>query len=470
MRGVLPGRAAVLVFLAALSIDAIASGEEGADSVMEILRMTRQRLHELHARITAELGHQHQTSRPPRTPRPPRFSAPPAPPRVLCITAGEVAFGTAFFPPAGTERVNLLEKEASRAPGGERVLLSSVGAAAAHFGLEVRWYAQVHFRALTPKKMAECTYVLAEKGNGIIEAGSIGRRVGDGRSCGSLTRVFSARLAALRRGEPGATTYIWGFFGMATPCLHAHPVFREQVSSEFIQGRLLAAHDTPTAPNRFIGYIVDPAATAEERLTDFFFGPDAVEDGTLAGRPKRGLLYGKLRRYLVGTPPQKVFVDALLRRCRDVEFVTIADAGEACRTHANLACIGPQRRSRWLQLLGSVDVLVGLGDPILGPSVIEAMSRGVAFVNPRPPNRVVNTGADDIRCRTQHDAAAAVGAPYVCEYDLGDVDGALACIRAAVDRPQRLPDYVVPAYGRDAYMKRFGELFNISTPAGDAGG
>ena len=95
------------------------------------------------------------------------------------------------------------------------------------------------------------------------------------------------------------------------------------------------------------------------------------------------------------------------------------------------------------------------GDPLIGPSALEAVAAGAVFINPVFRELRLNFFG------SQHPfLSSAVGGQYVCNVDLDDTAAVLACVRAAlaVDLPPRIPDEMSP----QAYLAR---LERIIEPA-----
>ena len=64
-------------------------------------------------------------------------------------------------------------------------------------------------------------------------------------------------------------------------------------------------------------------------------------------------------------------------------------------------------------MLHSATFIIGFGDPILGPTLIDALSAGCVFINPiyAKPHKLIMTPA--FPAHTQHDYGVLLGEPYV---------------------------------------------------------
>jgi hypothetical protein len=126
--------------------------------------------------------------------------------------------------------------------------------------------------------------------------------------------------------------------------------------------------------------------------------------------------------------------------------------GAAIIQHGHLA------PSDWHGLLAESKFLLGLGDPLLGPSAVDAVAAGCVFINPRYP--ATREGFYD----SQHPFLEhAVGPPYVCTVDVEDAAAVEACVRAALaaDLPPLVPQPLTPA----AYLARVARIFGLRQPA-----
>ena len=121
--------------------------------------------------------------------------------------------------------------------------------------------------------------------------------------------------------------------------------------------------------------------------------------------------------------------------------------------HPRMRWMGHQTRDAWRKLLQESKFLVGLGDPLLGPSAIDAITAGCMFINPtytKPKKGRMN----------QHPYAADhVGGPYVCNYRFGDSAALLKCIQQALQTD--LKPLSLPEFEREAYFKRVAQIFNL---------
>lgn len=114
--------------------------------------------------------------------------------------------------------------------------------------------------------------------------------------------------------------------------------------------------------------------------------------------------------------------------------------------------MGHQSPEGWRRLLSESRFLLGLGDPLLGPSAIDAISVGCVYINPTYPKPIKAVYT------SQHPYAAEhIGSPYVCTADYDDAEALLACVDKALAAD--LPPMIPPQLTKPAYMARLWEIF-----------
>lgn len=108
------------------------------------------------------------------------------------------------------------------------------------------------------------------------------------------------------------------------------------------------------------------------------------------------------------------------------------------------------------QLLRESLFIIGVGNPVLGVTPLEAIAAGTAYVNPvyPAPKHLWENGA--YVCNSQHTFAQELGRPYAYDYPIGHVGRAKAVVDAAVaynDGKGFLP-YVPPQYSSEGVARR----------------
>lgn len=94
--------------------------------------------------------------------------------------------------------------------------------------------------------------------------------------------------------------------------------------------------------------------------------------------------------------------------------------------HPNVKWLGHLSRSQWNTLLHESKFLLGLGNPILGPSAIDAIASGCMFLNPIFDKPAVG------KFSSQHPFAEKLGPPYVCNFRLSNPKALVQCVHSAL--------------------------------------
>lgn len=122
--------------------------------------------------------------------------------------------------------------------------------------------------------------------------------------------------------------------------------------------------------------------------------------------------------------------------------------------HPAISWIGHQRPKDWLKLLATSKFLLGLGDPLLGPSAIECIAYGCVYINP-----IYAQPVRDIYLSQHPYAESKIGAPSVCSYHVGNEGELMACVNGAlaVDLPAKVPEDFL----WDNYLQRVKNIFEL---------
>ena len=198
--------------------------------------------------------------------------------------------------------------------------------------------------------------------------------------------------------------------------------------------RLLTAF--PTFPgNTFLGYAMpDPEPPTVKKRQGVLWGksPDHFRgrEAAILAVAKVATLHSTLPR-----PPSPALRNA------DIVWRGHLDAGS------------------WRSLLRESKFLLGLGDPLLGPSAVDAVAAGCAYVD------VIYDKPKKLVYASQHPfvAAAFAGTPYYCAARAGDARAFADCARAAADGPELAPR-AVPELALDAHAARVARIFGAFLP------
>jgi hypothetical protein len=219
--------------------------------------------------------------------------------------------------------------------------------------------------------------------------------------------------------------YILDFFG--SPYTRNHGL---KIPPE----RILTAFGSPW--NTALGYFI-----REDELK-------MISKGKATER-KGGVIWGK-------DPKHFSNLESMLKKIADAVSLKATSRRSLFR-HNNVAWLGHQTRQSWLKLLSESHFLLGLGNPLLGPSAIDAIISGAVYINPmyKKPMRD--------RFQSQHDfAMEKIGSPFVCSYPEGDAVKALDCIKSATSSEREVVNQTPLWFRRDEYMKRIQNIFKIA--------
>ena len=125
--------------------------------------------------------------------------------------------------------------------------------------------------------------------------------------------------------------------------------------------------------------------------------------------------------------------------------------------HRAIAYHGHQTPASWAGLLAGSKFMLGLGDPLLGPSAVDAVVAGCMYINPIYDRPVKEIYASQHPYMVDH-----VGEPYVCSARLRDLDAVRACVRKALG--QSLPPMIPRDFTLDAYLDRLRKIFGAHLP------
>jgi len=231
---------------------------------------------------------------------------------------------------------------------------------------------------------------------------------------------------------------------------------------------VLTPYPVPGAGNGFLGYAQEPAwrgtRTGDPRSPSPLLARAEEDARGLSVPPRKlrqGVVWGKQAEYFRGRWPA---LERLAREARVALHVTLPPAAvPAAAVAAGLIVPhGHLGRDEWRALLASSRLMLGLGDPLSGPSAVDAVASGAVFLNPRYP-----PGEPKERFFTsQHPFLQdAVGAPYVCSFDWTAFDTLLACALSALGGPDEegaapdLPPFIPTELTEAAYSQRVRDIF-----------
>ena len=204
--------------------------------------------------------------------------------------------------------------------------------------------------------------------------------------------------------------------------------------------RFLTAFGSPW--NTFLGYSMTSASASAPALS----APKT--------KKRQGVLWGKDPKHFAGKEGMLHRVaDSLATVSADNSATLVSTATKPVFQHANIKWLGHQSGKQWNAILQESKFLVGLGDPLLGPSALDAVAAGCMYINPILKAPVKGS-------KSQHPwAAENIGEPYVCSYKENDAKSLGACIDKAL--ASNLAPLVPVEFTHEAYMKRVKGVFGL---------
>jgi len=172
-----------------------------------------------------------------------------------------------------------------------------------------------------------------------------------------------------------------------------------------------------------------------------------MEAAVVVAKSQSGVVWGKDVKHFDGK------IDMLLSLANeDIHFVSVSTS--PVLNHPNFQWVGHQTPDSWRKLLLKSKFLLGLGDPLLGPSAIDAIASGCMFINPIYSKPAKNGAL------SQHPYAAdKIGPPHVCSYKIDDKNALKKCLILALNT--NLTPYVPPDFTREAHISRVKSIFDL---------
>jgi hypothetical protein len=165
--------------------------------------------------------------------------------------------------------------------------------------------------------------------------------------------------------------------------------------------------------NTFLGFILHhrsgPAVTNETALRERV-------RSSLRRKKRQGVIWGKEGRCLAERGELLAKLAAICPLHATVDPRRAPPNGLPCGVINH----GALSRAAWRELLSESNFVIGVGDPISGPTALEALAEGCVYLNPayEPPRHVYGVAA--LPVRSQHPYAAGLGAPFVRTMDITD--------------------------------------------------
>ena len=199
--------------------------------------------------------------------------------------------------------------------------------------------------------------------------------------------------------------------------------------------RILTAYGG-SPQNTFLGYYLDVSSYVN------------ISQAKHIKKKNQGIIWGKDVRHYEGEVKLK-----MLKAVADV-VPLVSSASAAVFQHPNIRWIGHQTRKQWNQLLLESKFMIGLGDPLLGPSAIDAISHGCVYINPKYHTPVRH------HFYSQHPYAMNnIGSPYVCSTFMDDLPSVISCVKQSLTMD--LSPIALEDFKEEVYIQRVKKIFNL---------
>ena len=164
-------------------------------------------------------------------------------------------------------------------------------------------------------------------------------------------------------------------------------------------------------------------------------------------KKNQGVIWGKDVKHFEGK------VDMLKKLADSTKLVSTATM--PAFSHQNVVWHGHKSRIEWMKLLSESKFLLGLGDPLLGPSAIDCIAVGCVYINPIYEESVRNKAYN-----SQHTYAAKnIGKPYVCSYHKENFVELQSCVDKAMQTD--LGHFIPSDFSKGNYFNRVKEIFEL---------
>lgn len=198
--------------------------------------------------------------------------------------------------------------------------------------------------------------------------------------------------------------------------------------------------------NTYLGYFIDRAQ-------------HSVLSSKALHKKQQGVVWGKDAKHLSGS---EKLLEAL---ASDTELdVTLYSTASSAVLKMPILSTGHLDPTKWHELLAESKFLIGMGNPILGPSAIDAISMGCLFIDPiyQKGSRSVCKKSSNGNCyNSQHPfAVERIGQPYVCSYREHNSVELKHCIKLALKTT--LQPMIPKELEKEEYVRRVKYIFSLT--------
>jgi len=240
--------------------------------------------------------------------------------------------------------------------------------------------------------------------------------------------------------------YLLAFFGLRSAFFSGFALPKDRVLTAFptsLGGAFLGWDMEPSWAPR-------PSQCTPERATAACLAEAVAGLPPLPPRQPQGIVWGKKEDYF---PPRRAWISAAAALAP-----LLSTAPPGASLPEGVRRVGTLSPEAWREALGGSSFFLGLGDPLLGPSPLDALSAGLVYINPTFEGSAGGVRGELAQWGSQHPyLAAAVGEPYVCNATLDDTGALRACVERALALD--LPPFIPKDFQREAYYARVAALF-----------
>jgi hypothetical protein len=264
--------------------------------------------------------------------------------------------------------------------------------------------------------------------------------------------------------------FLLSFFGLEISLLGGVKVEEAQV--------LAAYPSTLGASTTFLGYFLEPRWAPRPRQCEMARARLGSSTGLDAACSEFALTKAKTLR-LPPLPEKEVkaFVWGKKEEYFENRVSYLEAAAKLLPLYAAFAsppsipvanAVGHLSAAAFADKLAESKIFIGLGDPLLGPSAMEALACGATYIDPyygRSETSPIKIRSELSRWGSQHPyLSVKVGEPYACGARLDEPIEMSACVRKAIEND--LPPLIPPDFTYEGYLKRVHTIFNAWIPVG----
>lgn len=218
------------------------------------------------------------------------------------------------------------------------------------------------------------------------------------------------------------------------------PAIEDYIAKERCKFRIIDYWGTPPSQNHLNLHLWQFWTPFDFQHPSNYMVGNMIDKGSISLAKKwQGLVWGKEPRYFQAKwhiiHRIAAFVPLILTAKDMSRQVTMP------KNVTNLGIVSEKVRS---ELLADSLFIIGLGDPVLGATPLEAIASGAAYINPQYDARKSLWQNSKYACTSQHTFAENLGPPFVYNYREGDAESAIHAVRLALqfNNSRGFPPYV----------------------------